>query len=459
MRIRSRVTRPLATLVAAALVVAACGGDDDSDAEQSNAPPTDGGGEADSEGTVDEADGGDLAGQSVEIFGAYSGDEADRMRETLQPLIDETGIDVEYVDSPAFDTEITTRVEGGNIPDIAFFPQPGLLLDIASQTGATPVADYLDIATLEASLIPGFLDATTADDGNVYGFPVRMAVKSALWRPLPGFDDAGYAIPTTDAELTALEDQIIADGGAPWCLGMESGAGTGWVGTDWIEEYMLRLHGPDVYDQWVSHEIPFDSPEVRAAFEKFEEVWGKDGNVFGGTAAVLGLNFGDVTADLFTDPPSCYLHRQGNFITGFFPSDVQAELDSNVAVSYFPPIEGGYDGNPVLAGGDLAMLINDTPAARAVMEFLATDTYGAEWASAGGWLSPHVGFDSSLYPTQVERDLFEIGANADVLRFDASDLMPGPVGTGSFWTGMVDWIGGQRSLDEVLVSIDESWPE
>ncbi|MEM9563528.1 MAG: ABC transporter substrate-binding protein [Actinomycetota bacterium] len=436
-----RWRRPVAALLACVLVLAACGSDDDGD------------------GAASDGGDGDLAGQEVEIFGAFSGDEAERMRATLEPLIEETGIDVTYVDSPAFDTEITTRVEGGNIPDIAFFPQPGLLLDIADQTEALPVADYLDLDALEASLIPGFLDAARNESDEVMGFPVRMAVKSAMWRPLPAFDDGGYAIPATDGELAALEDQIIADGGTPWCLGIESGGATGWPATDWIEEYMLRLHGPEVYDQWVTNEIPFDSPEVRAAFEKFEELWGKEGNVVGGSAGVLGLNFGDSPTDLFTEPAGCYLHRQGNFITGFFPEDTQADLDANVAVSYFPPVEGGYDGNPVLAGGDLALLMNDTPAARAVMEFLSTETYGESWAALGGWLSPHVGFDDSIYPTQVERDLFAIGANADVLRFDASDLMPGPVGTGSFWTGTVDWIGGQRSLDEVLVSIDESWPE
>ncbi|MEM9513974.1 MAG: ABC transporter substrate-binding protein [Actinomycetota bacterium] len=387
---RTRLLRSAAVLTAAGLLIAACG-DDDGDSSTTAAD----GGESANDDDAGEA-AGDLAGESVEIFGAYSGDEADLMRETLQPLIDATGIDVEFVDSPAFDTEITTRIEGGNVPDIAFFPQPGLLLDIADQTGATPVPDYLDVAALEASLIPGFLDAATADDGTVYGFPVRMAVKSALWRTLPGFDDAGYAVPTTDAELAALEDQIIADGSTPWCLGMESGPATGWVGTDWVEEYMLRLHGPDVYDQWVAGDLPFDSPEVRAAFAKFEELWNKDDNVVGGDAGVLGLSFGDSPTDLFTDPANCFLHRQGNFITGFFPEDVQADLDTNVAVSYFPPVEGGYDGNPVLAGGDLALLLNDSPASRAVMEFLATETYGEEWAAAGGWLSPHVGFDASI---------------------------------------------------------------
>jgi alpha-glucoside transport system substrate-binding protein len=402
--------------------------------------------------------GGELEGEEVEIFGAFASDEAGRFRETLEPLIEATGMDVEYLDSPAFDTEIVTRVEGGNLPDIAMFPQPGLLLDIAEETGAAPIGEYLDVEALEASLIPGFLDAATDSDGNVMGFPVRMAVKSALWYPVPEFEDAGYALPTSDTELTALEEQIVADGGTPWCIGMESGAGTGWPGTDWIEEYMLRLHGPDVYDQWVAHEIPFDSPEVRAAFEKFGELFAVDENVVGGTQGMLGLNFGDSPADLFTDPPGCYLHRQGNFITGFFPEDVVEDLDANVGVTYFPPFEEGFDGSPVLVGGDLAMLLIDTPAARATMEFLATETFGESWAAAGGWLSPHVGFDASVYPTEVERSLFQIGAEATVARFDASDLMPGPVGTGSFWTGMVDWVSGQRSLDEVLASIDGSWP-
>lgn len=405
-------------------------------------------------------DGGGGGGGEVEIFGAFTDAEAEGFRESLQPFIDETGIDVIYTASGDFNTIITTRVEGGDLPDIALFPQPGLLLDIADQTGAPPISEYLDQAALEESLIPGFLDAATNEDGDVMGYPMKMAVKSALWYPIPEFEEAGYELPETQADLAELEDQIIADGGTPWCLGMESGDATGWVGTDWIEEYMLRLHGPDVYDQWVDHELPFDSPEVRAAFEEFERVWAKEGNVVGASQGVLGISFGDSPADLFTDPPNCYMHRQANFVTGFFPDDVQEDLDSDIGVTYFPESqEGDYEGSPVLAGGDLAMLLQDSDEARQVMEFMATDTFGEAWAEAGGWLSPHVGFNADLYNTQVERDLQQIAAQADVLRFDASDLMPGPVGTGTFWSGITDWIGGQRDLDAVLSSIDESWPE
>jgi alpha-glucoside transport system substrate-binding protein len=412
------------------------------------------------EGGGDSAEGGTEGGGgggSVEIMGAFVDDEAEDFRLALQPLIDE-GVDVTYSPTPDFNTLITTRVEGGDLPEIALFPQPGLLLDIADQTDAPPVSEYVDLEQLEQSLIPGFLDATTTEDGEVMGFPMRLAVKSALWYPKPAFEEAGYEIPETQEELTALEEQIRSDGNTPWCLGMGAGDATGWVGTDWVEEYMLRLHGPEVYDQWVSHDVLFDSPEVRAAFEKFGEDWQTEGNVVGGAQGLLSIDADASTAGLFEDPPQCYLHRQGNFATAFFPDDVQENLDENVGVSYFPEDTSGYDGKPVLAGGDLALLLNDTPAARQTMEFLAQEDFGEEWAQAGGWLSPHVGFDQENYPTEVEKALGAIGAEADILRFDASDLMPGAVGTGSFWTGIVDWVGGQAELDSVLQSIDASWP-
>jgi alpha-glucoside transport system substrate-binding protein len=432
-------TRTLASLAATSLLLSAClseGGDG-------------GGGGED----------GDVAGSTVTVMSAFTGEEAQLFRDSFASFEEDSGVTVDYEEATGFETVITSRVQGGAAPDIALFPQPGLLMDIVEQTDAVPIGDYLDIGEVESAMIPGFLDATTDADGNAYGLPMRMAVKSALWYPIPAFEEAGYEVPETLDELYELEDQIISDGGTPWCIGMESGDSTGWVGTDWVEEYMLRLHGPDVYDQWVSNELPFDSPEVQEAFEAFGERWQKDGNVVGGAQGLTNIAFGDSGNAMFEDEPGCYMHRQGNFITGFFPDDVQEDLDGNVGVAYFPPATDGYDGSPVLAGGDLALMINDTPAARAFMEFLASPEFGEPWANAGGWLSPNVNFDESQYPDETTRSLYQIGAEADVLRFDASDLMPGAVGAGSFWTGIVDWVSGESDLEGVLTRIQGSWPQ
>jgi alpha-glucoside transport system substrate-binding protein len=158
---------------------------------------------------------------------------------------------------------VRSRVQGGQPPDIALFPQPGLLLDLAAQDNMVPIDEYLDTDTLDETLIPGFLDAVTDDEGTIWGAPMRMAVKSLVWVP-KAYAEEGYSLePATVQELNDIATEIKDSGTAPWCLGYESGAATGWVGTDWIEEMMLRLHGPEVYDQWVNHEIPFDSPEVQ----------------------------------------------------------------------------------------------------------------------------------------------------------------------------------------------------
>jgi alpha-glucoside transport system substrate-binding protein len=399
---------------------------------------------------------GDEQAGSLTVMSAFTGEEADAFRETFADFVEETGIDLDYEPADGFETVIQTRVQGGNPPDIALFPQPGLLMDIVEESEPTPLEEFMDMEQLEAQMAQGFLDAARDDEGNTYAVPMRLANKSLLWYPVPQFEEAGYEVPETQEELQELEDQILADGATPWCLGMESGDATGWVGTDWVEEFVLRLHGPDVYDAWVDGEQEFSSPEVREAFEEFERVWTKDGNVVGGTDGLLNIPFGESPNTFFDDEPDCYLHRQGNFVTGFFPEDVQEDLDGNVAVAFFPPFEG--EESPILAGGDLALMINDTPEARQFMEYLADPSYGQEWAAQGGWLSPNVEFDPSVYPDEVHRQMHQTAVEADVIRFDASDMMPGAVGTGSFWTGIVDWVSGRDDLDSALERMDSSWP-
>jgi len=351
-------------------------------------------------------------------------------------------------------------MSGGQPPDIALFPQPGLLLDLAAQGDIVPIDGYLDVAALEETLIPGFLDAVTVDDGTIYGAPMRMAVKSLVWVPSK-YAEAGYSLePSTVAELKGIADEIKASGTPPWCIGYESGAATGWVGTDWIEEFVLRIGGPEVYDKWYQHEIPFTDDVVVQAFEAYGEIALTEGNVAGGGNAIVSTPFGEAGNPSFREPPGCMLHRQGNFITGFFPPEVQENLDQRTEVMVFPPVEDGYDGQPILGGGDMAALFNgEDDDSKKVMEFLTSPEFGAEWAQAGGWLSPHKTFDASNYPNETTKKIAELVAQADVFRFDASDLMPAEVGAGTFWTGMVEWTTGGKSTEQVVQEIEDSWPE
>jgi alpha-glucoside transport system substrate-binding protein len=229
------------------------------------------------------------------------------------------------------------------------------------------------------------------------------------------------------------------------------------VGTDWIEEFVLRYGGPEKYDQWVRHEIPFNDPVVLQAGQEFEKLALADGNVFGGRKGVVAANFATAMNPMFQDPPKCLLHRQGNFITqkGFITEKVRQNLDEEVGVFLLPSTDAS--SKPVLGGGDLAGAFTNDDDTKKAIEFMTSPNFNGGTKEAS-YISPHKTFDISLYPTETAKALTKLAYESTVFRFDGSDTMPGAVGAGSFWKGMTAWISGQKSLEETLKDIEDSWP-
>ena len=254
---------------------------------------------------------------AVTVMGVWGGEEFESFSASVQPFTEETGIGMSFETTSDINTVLLSRLEAGNPPDIAILPQPGFLYDLA-RGGNLVELDFIDMGQLQEDYSQSWIDLGSYDD-TLYGVWFKAALKSLVWYSPDAFDAAGYAIPETWDEMIALSDQIVADGGTPWCLGIESGSGTGWVATDWIEDIMLRTAGPNVYDQWVNHEIPWTDGNVRNAFEIFGDIALNEDYVWGGTTGVLSTFFGDSPTPLFEDPPGCYMHRQASFITSFFP--------------------------------------------------------------------------------------------------------------------------------------------
>ena len=396
---------------------------------------------------------------TVSVLGAFGGQEEEAFLASLAAFEEESGISVQYSPDQDFTTTIQQRVGSGDAPDVALFPQPGGLFDLAAQGHITAIDAFLDYDSLNSTLIPGFLDSARYQ-GRVYGAPMRMACKSLIWYPKKAYEEGGYATdPATMQELYSIADEIKDTGITPWSDGWNADQATGWVGTDWIEEFMLRVHGPDVYDEWIHHRIPFNSPEVVEVFDIVGELLKTDGNVLGGPTTIINTPFSEAPLPLFEDPPRAMFVRQGNFVTGFFPEDILANMDEEVGVFAMPTWEGGFEGQPILGGGDLAALFTLNDDSVALMKFLTSPDFGAEWAQAGGWLSPHKTFDTSHYADETTRRVAEIASSAEVFRYDGSDVMPNAVGGGSFWTGMVEWLNGSKSAQQVCDEIEAGWPQ
>jgi alpha-glucoside transport system substrate-binding protein len=287
------------------------------------------------------------------------------------------------------------------------------------------------------------------------GIWARANGKDLVWYPKAAFDKAGYKVPTTWDELLKLSDQIVKDGDTPWCIGIESGAATGWAATDWIEALMLRTTTPQNYDKWVAGTLKFDSPEVRKAISYMTPIWFNDKYVYGGTKSISSTAFGDAPKPMFNNPPKCWLHKQGNFITSFFPKEMVAGKDYDFF--YLPPIDPAL-GKPFEVAGDIYAIFSDRPEVRAVIQYFTLGESLKTWIQANGAISPHNDASLDWYQDPVLKKIAQIMGEATTLRFDASDLMPGAVGAGSFWKSMTSWVSGSVNIDTALKEIDASWP-
>jgi alpha-glucoside transport system substrate-binding protein len=438
-----RIRKLMIPLFAFALVATACGSDDKADSSD-----TTGGGGGGLENTGD-----------VKLLSAGEPEETDAYQAIFDDLINnETDYKVEVVPAGDFEQQFQIQAEGGTL-DLAAAPQPGAIADLVDKGRLTSLEDLgIDIDKLSDLVGESFV-ALGEYKGQHYGVPTNINLKSMVWYPKDDFDAAGYKVPETWDDLIALSDQIVADGSNPWCIGFESEGATGWPATDWMEDIMLRTAGPDVYDQWRKHEIPFNDPAVKAAGEKFGEILFTPDYVLGGAAATADIAFGDAPGPMFDTPPKCWLHRQASFINSFFPKDAKAGVDYD----WFPlpPI----DQEGTLFGGELTVIgkNGNRPEVKDFLERFIDEKVQCEMGgvTASSRISPNVNVGPDCYANDILAGASEVlttSLKEGTGRFDASDLMPAAVGSGSFWTGMIDYVkGGPDSLDGVLSTIEDSW--
>lgn len=401
----------------------------------------------------------EFSGETVTLTGPWTGADGDLVNSVLAYFAEATGAEVNYSGSESFEQDIVISAQAGSAPNIAAFPQPGLAADLAARGALTPLADETDqwvldnYAAGQSWLDLGTFDGPDGED-DLFGFFYKVDLKSLVWYVPEIFEEFGYDVPETMEELKALTQQIVDDGGTPWCVGLGSGAATGWPATDWVEDLMLRTQEPSVYDQWVSNEIPFDDPAVVGAIDEFGWFVRNDAYVSGGSTAVATTDFRDSPTGLFNFPPDCLMHKQATFIPTFFPEST--ELGEDVDFFYFPAYAEKDLGQPVLGAGTLFAITNDAPVAHGLMEFLKTPIAHEIWMAQSGFLTPFKSANTDVFASDTQRSLNDILTNATTFRFDGSDLMPGEIGAGAFWTGMVDYTTGADAAT-VAADIQARW--
>ena len=401
----------------------------------------------------------DFSGQTMTMTGPWTGPDKTLVESVIAYFQAATGATVNYSGSESFEQDIVISAQAGSAPNLAVFPQPGLAADMAARGFLTPLAEgtgqwVLDNYAAGQSWVD--LGTYAGPDGAdaLYGFFYKVDLKSLVWYVPEQFEEAGYDVPETLEDLKALTEQIVEDGATPWCIGLGSGAATGWPATDWVEDMMLRTQPPSVYDAWVTNALPFTDPAVVGAIEEYGWFVRNEDFVNGGSQAAATTDFRDSPAGLFQFPPECYLHKQATFIPTVFPEGTVVGED--VDFFYFPAYADKDLGEPVLGAGTLFAITNDAPVAHGFIDFLKTDIAHEIWMAQSGFLTPLKSANADLFPTDVQRNLNAILTNATTFRFDGSDLMPGEIGAGAFWTGMVEYTTGADAA-AVAAMVQERW--
>ena len=438
--LRHRFTAPIAVLAAAGLALTGCASGE--------------GGTASGPGDYGTADG------IVTVYGTIENTEAELLEESWAAWEKENDIDIKYEGSKEFEAQVAIRAQGGNAPDLGIFPQPGLLADLASRDFIQP-APEATAKNVKDYWSEDWAGYATVDD-TLYGAPLMASVKGFVWYSPAAFEEGGYAVPETWDELLELTKTIQADTGkAPWCAGFGSDAATGWPGTDWVEDLVLRQAGPEAYDKWVAHELDFNSPEIKEAFDSVGEILLNPDYVNAGFGDVKSINttpFGEPARALGAG--DCMLHHQASFYDGFIqdPKNGNATVgpDADIWAFITPGVEAGA---PAVTGGGeiVAAFANDADTAK-VQAYLSSPEWANSRVSLGGVISANNGLDESSAKSLILQEAIRLLKDPNTtFRFDASDAMPGVVGAGSFFFGIVDWING-KDVEEVLSTIDASWP-
>ena len=389
------------------------------------------------------------AGGTVRISGGITGSEADALQKVFDDWSKDSGVTVQYTGDKGFEGNIVTKVTGGDAPDIAIVPQPGLLKTLV-ETGEVKAAPQSVEDNVDANWSPDWKKYGTFDD-TFYAAPMLANIKGYVWYQPAKFKEWGVEVPKTWDDQIALTKTIQEKtGAAPWCAGFESGDASGWPGTDWIEDLVLRQSGADVYDQWVAGDVKFTDPQIADAFTAVGDILLNPSYVNAGFGDVKSINdtaFGDVAAKVADG--SCPLTHQASFLTANFLTVQTADgktpeigPDGDVYAFVLPGYEEG--SATIEVGGEFVAGFSDSEATEKVLDFMSSPEFADARVSEGGAISANLKADPSKASSEFLTEAMKLLQDPNTtVRFDASDLMPATVGSGSFWKGMVDWIDGK----------------
>jgi alpha-glucoside transport system substrate-binding protein len=381
--------------------------------------------------------------KQVTIIGTWTDAEETAFLAMVKPWEDETGNTVKYQGTRNINAILAAGVPTGVLPDMAGLPGPGQMAEYAKAGALQPLDDVLDVATYTSETSPALVELGKSD-GKTYGVFIKAALKGLIFYN-PKAHDYAASPPATWDDLISQGQANQGTAEALWCVGIESGAASGWPASDWIENILLRQSGPEVYNDWWAGKVKWTDPKIKAAFDLYMDVVK---STYGGGTNAVATKFELGGDPLFKSPPGCEFFEQASFMSGQGQfAKLKAGTDFNAFP--FPAINPDFS-TAVEGAGDLFGMFHATDAAKSLMKYLITAKAQDIWVKAGGALSANK--NATDYPDEFSKNAGAAVANAKQFVFDASDQMPTAMNA-AFLSHLVSLTSGSETVDEALKAL------
>lgn len=351
-------------------------------------------------------------------------------------------------------TELSTRVQGGNPPDIAALSTPSSIAQYVAGNSLTPLT-FLQNSKFKSQYSPFWRNLGTIN-GKLYAIYMKADVKSLVWYSPKKFKAGKYAIPKTWSQLIALSKSMIKKGKHPWAFGVGGSPSSPWTLTDFLENVVLSQSGPKVYNDWVAHKIKWTSAPIKNAFHTLGQIVNNNAMIAGGRQRALSQAWDQAAVQVVNDPQAMFF-QEATFVAAGLAGDLpKAKAGKDFSAFPFPSIVKRST-TPVEVGPNGMVMFKDTPGARALMKCLVDPNALAQWAKRGGFISPNNDTPPSAYPdalTRANAQLMIKAGKANLLVGDASDLMPTALGSNYEFTALQKWFKDPGSINSVLNGLE-----
>ena len=395
--------------------------------------------------------------EEISIAGPYF-PQIEYFEEELDLISKDLNVKIRYVPFSDIESEI---IRGTNTKefDLAIIPNPQGVVNLGERGYLHSVSTALDDEVLTKNYSKHLQEITTSQKDNInYGVLFRLIPNSLIWYDVGKYERLGSPNFESFEDIISFTKQYSSFDNPLWCMDIESGASTGWIATNWLEDLILHEYGPDIYDDWFKQIITSQNNEITLSILSIGKLIFDENAVYGGNQRIISKEFRNNYRNLLDEDISCVFSWSGHFASMYFPSNKSYEYDYD-----FFKFPSKSNKNAMVGIGDSLVILNESNKSMEVFRSLVDDNFGQSWISKRD--SAFISGNKNSNIEQIENKmllketlLVRNALNEDLFRYDASELMERRIGADHLLYALKKYISlGSEFINEVTEELDSKY--